>query len=164
MASKLCEELVEWFYKIPTNEVVSHDVIAKAIRDYRIALDLPDKGKAITQEVVNRTVSLVRRELELSKRTTLINVKNHGYKLATPKELALTTAKWVKRTIMYADRTYRLVDIVDRKLIPGAIKQVFTDSEGRIKSLSRHGKRFVESFVVYLDRQKQLQHSKGDSK
>jgi hypothetical protein len=35
MATKLTEELVEWFYKFPLTEVVSHDLIAKKIRDIR---------------------------------------------------------------------------------------------------------------------------------
>ena len=81
----VCEELVEWFYKLPPMEVVSNDIIATQIRDARIKLKTNDRGKAITNEDVTRMICACRRELELRKKTTLINVRNRGYKIVTGK-------------------------------------------------------------------------------
>lgn len=158
--SIVIDDLTEWFYKLPLKEVVVHDVIAKKIRDLRIQHRTVDRAKAITNGDVQKAVTSVRKELELSRKTTLINIKNVGYKLANADELALTTAKWVKRTVMYADRTYRLVDIVDRKRIPGALRTVFGDTEGKIKTLSGKSRAFAKAFLTYADTQKQIAHTK----
>lgn len=139
------EELAEWMNK--QSVTVPYVTIAKKIKELS---GMP----TVTQEKVGNAMSRCRTVLELQHNTTIVNVRGEGYKIANPEEVALTTAKWVKRTIMYADRTYRLVDIVDRKLIPGALKRVFTDSEGNIRTLSVRGKKFVESFTQY---QKQIE-------
>ena len=161
--NNIIEDLTEWFYKLPLKEVVAHDVVARKIRDIRIANRTKDRAKAITNGDVNRHVTMVRKELELNKHTTLVNIKNVGYKLADKNELALTTAKWVKRTVMYADRTYRLVDIVDRKRIPGALRTVFSNSQGNIKTLSHKSRAFAQAFVTYADEQKQIAHKKENT-
>jgi DNA-binding winged helix-turn-helix (wHTH) protein len=164
MSTAIVEDMVDWFYGLPTTDVVSHDLVAKKIRDARITHKTKDVGKPITNGDVNRMVTMVRKELELGKRTTIINIRNHGYKLANPKELAMTTARWVKRSVMYADRTYRLVDITDRKMIPGALREVFGDTQNKVKALSTRGKRFVNSFVVYIENQKRKEIENGKEK
>lgn len=143
----MIDELSDWMYG--QQDVMSYDQIAKKIKVF-------GKLASVNQEKVGHVISRCRTVMELRYKTTLINIRGLGYKVATPDETALTTAKWVKRTIMYADRTYRLVDITDRKLIPNALKKVFMDSEGRIRTLSNRGKKFIEQFVVY-SKQKQLE-------
>lgn len=154
----VCEEMVEYFYRIPTNVVVTVDEIAKHIRDARINLKTRDRGEAITSEEVTRMVCSCRRELELSKKTTLINVRNRGYKLATPKELALYAAQSARRTIRWADRTWRVLEICDRKLLPNAIRSVFP--EAKIRLLSRTGQKFVTNLVQYTKQQKRITEEK----
>jgi DNA-binding winged helix-turn-helix (wHTH) protein len=131
-------------------DVVSHAILAKKYKS------LSDE-KVITLERLSNIISRARVFMELKHGTTIINIRGRGYKLATPDELALQTAKWVKRTIMYADRTYRLVDITDRRKIPGALKAVFEDSQGRIKTLSTRGRKFIQSFTEYSNKQRQLE-------
>lgn len=147
------EELCDWLYKANTKEVLGYDVIARKAKEL-------GQLREVTQEKLGNLISRCRTVMELRYKTTLINVPGLGYKLADPDELALHTAKWVKRTILYADRTYRLVDITDRKRIPGAIKKVFLDNEGRIRTLSARGKQFVSHFVEY-SKKKQLEDKRG---
>jgi len=141
--SEFYQDLTLWFTKHSPKEVISYELIAKRIKDLR------GYGN-VTLMDVGSAVSICRIEMELRHETTIVNVRGSGYKIANPDELALATAKWMKRSIMYADRTYRLVDIVDRRKIPGAIKQVFLDNEGRIKTLSKRGQQFVGTFMDYL--------------
>jgi len=148
--SPLISDLTDWFLSLG-KDVADKKRIASKIKSLR-TLHLRDE-KHITEEHVNRMVTEVRRWLELKHRTTIVNIRNVGYKIANPDELAITTAKWVKRSIMYADRTYRLVDIVDRKKIPNAIREVFGETEGKIKTLSTRGKKFVKAFVEYNQKQ-----------
>lgn len=148
--SPVHEEMSDWFNKFDTTKVITREQIARKLGETRKKIN--GHKQNVTQEDVLNMVSKCRVDLELRHRTTLVNVRGYGYKLANPDELAIQTAKWVKRTILYADRTYRLVDITDRRKIPGALKKVFCDNEGRIKTLSSRGKRFVESFVDYAKR------------
>lgn len=143
------EEFADWL-SCQDGDVLSHQLLARKFKEI-------SRLSEVTQEKIGDVVSRARVFLELKHSTTLINVRGVGYKIATANELAMTTAKWVKRTIMYADRTYRLVDITDRRLIPGALKKVFESSQGNIKTLSTRGKRFVTSFVEYSKTQKKLE-------
>ena len=143
------EEYADWMHGSMNGDVVSHEILARKYKDMT--------GQGVTLEKLSHIMSRARVFMELKHGTMIINVRNRGYKLATPRELALCTAKWVKRTIMYADRTYRLVDITDRKLIPGALRTVFEDSQGRIKTLSTRGRKFIQSFTEYSNKQRQLE-------
>ena len=129
---------------------VSYEKIAKEFKRLRDLTSSSKAGRPVTEEELRKVVSETRSYLESHHKTTLYNVRGQGYKIATPEEVALYTAKFFKRTILYADRTYRLVEIVDRKYIPSALRTVFCDNEGRIKSLSLKGKKFLGTFVSYL--------------
>lgn len=144
------EDYADWMFGNMRKDVVSHKLLAQKYKE------MTNCGP-ITLEKLSNIVSRARYFMELKHGTTIINVRGLGYKLATPDELAMTTARWVKRTILYADRTYRLVDITDRRKIPGALQKVFSDSQGRIKTLSTRGKKFVASFTSYAKEQRQLE-------
>lgn len=151
----MIERLCDWFYK-QGNDVLSYELIAKQVKSAN------GLGQ-VTQEKLSGIISRCRALMESRYGTTIINVPGLGYKLADPDELALHTAKWVKRTILYADRTYRLVDITDRRKIPGAIQKVFKDNEGRIKTLSTRGRKFVSEFVAY-SKVKQMEDKSNEKK
>ena len=155
--SPVVSDLCDWFLSLG-KDIADKRRVATKIKALR-STHYKDE-RLITEEHVNRMISESRRWLELKHRTTIINIRGLGYKLASPDELALTTAKWVKRSIMYADRTYRLVDIVDRKKIPNAIREVFGETEGKVKALSTKGRKFVKSFIEYSSR-KQIGGNNG---
>jgi hypothetical protein len=134
------QELTEWFYKQPVTKVLTYEEIGREMKRLR-------KKGSVTQTDVGHAVSMCRIEMELSKGTTIINVPKRGYKLATPAELAIHAMKSGKRTMHWADRTYRALEITDRRLIPGALKKVFP--EEKIRTLSVAGKRFISNFVEY---------------
>ena len=152
----LYQELSDWFIK-QGQDLMSYELIAKKIKAIKREKQMPDRADPITLSDVAREVSRCRADLEIRYKTTLYNIKGVGYKITSPQELAMYTAKSFRRTIMSADRTYRLVDIVDRKFIPYAFAQVFSKTEGRIKGLSKHGKKFVETFGGYLKEQKKIE-------
>lgn len=146
--------LSDWFIK-QEGAVSSYELIAREFKTVRDSSDHSKSGSPVTEDDLSHAIAMCRIDLENRYRTTLYNVRGKGYKVTTPDELALYTAKFVKRTILHADRTYRLIEIVDRKKIPGALRVVFLDTEGRIKNLSWKGKKFLKTFVSYLKTEEQ---------
>jgi hypothetical protein len=65
---------------------------------------------------------------------------------------------------MYADRTYRLVDIVDRRRIPGALSKVFGDTEGKIKNLSGKSRAFALAFMKHSEQQRMIEKENTNGK
>jgi len=144
------QDLTEWFYKQPVTRVLTYEMIGREMKRLR-------KKGDVTQTDVGKAVSMCRVEMELSKGTTIINVPRQGYKLATPKELAIHAMKSGKRTMHWADRTYRALEITNRKLIPEALKKVFP--EEKIRTLSVAGKKFISNFVEYSKKErKEISH------
>ena len=164
--SPIHEQLSDWFVKEGDGVVMQYEIIARQLKKFRDHSPHPKAGLEVTQEDLSRAIARVRFDLETRHKTTLYNFRGIGYKVCNPDELALYTAKFFKRTILYADRTYRLVDIVDRHRIPAALKKVFLDNEGRIKSMSLKGKHFMKLFVEYLKEQKKLEggETNGEAK
>jgi len=152
------QDLTDWFYRSKPNEVFEKSVIAKKIKQIRQEWEHPKSYDDVFQRDVNSWLARVREDMEIRYRKTLRYIPKLGWKVATPHETALITAKWIKRTIMHADRTGRLFEITDRRLIPGAIRQVAEQSNGKIRAVSAIGKRYVKSFLGYSKEQALLQH------
>lgn len=148
--SEMIEDLTEWFYKFPVKDVISYELIGQQIKKLRGA-------GGVTQYDVASAVTSCRKELELRKKTTLINIRGVGYKLATPREVALYAARSASRTIRWADRTYRVMEITDRHLLPAAIRTVFP--EKNIRTLSRAGQKFVTGLVEFTKSQQRKEIS-----
>ena len=146
------QSLADWLFHISTedNRVISHVAIANRLAFIRQQRKHPKAYQKITQGELGGIVSLCRSWLEENRKTTLYNIKGIGYKIADQDELAMYTAKFVKRTILYADRTGRLVKIVDKARIPGALKKVFSKNQVRIRNLSEEGQEFVTKMIDYL--------------
>ncbi len=142
--------------------VLSYELIARRFKSLRDSSDHPKANHPVREEELRRALSYVRYELETRYKNTLYNVRGKGYKLCTPEELALYTAKFYRRTILYANRTYRLAEIVDRRYIPAALRTVFCDTEGNVKQLSIKGRKFLTMFGAYLksNEAKELEHKK----
>jgi hypothetical protein len=133
-------ELGDWFCD-HSGEVHSHNLIAvriRLIRRKRLGTDVP-----VTQDQLMGWITRTRAYLETEKGVTLFNIKGLGYKVADASECALYSMFTLRRVVRLADRTYRLVDIVERKYIPSAFKKVFLETEGGIRQLSRKGRRFL---------------------
>lgn len=144
------EDLAEWFLKHDPDTFMNSHAIACKIRDIRVARNLPKGNAPVTQEELNRWIAQTRQYLELHKGCTLWNFRGAGYRIASPDELAVYTAKSVRRTIVMADRTTRLLDIVDRKKMPTALRAVFTDEEGKIRHVGKTGRKYLEAFKQYV--------------
>lgn len=145
----IAEELAAWFRALPRAEVVTKRVIARRIQKIRRDSKLPDIS--ITEDHVHRALAKVRAILESTFQCTLYRIVMSGesvYKVSTPAEMAEYTAKWVKRTVLYADRTYRLVDAVHEvdaeKLLAHELRKEFGVTSGRIKEVSEAGKTYLK--------------------
>lgn len=103
----------------------------------------------------------VRERLEVAHGLTLWNEKGVGYKLASPKQTALFGLRLVKRMVVLAGRTERIVPIIDRKYVPEAFEEVFGKAEGQLKQLHTNGKRFLK---VWADNRKLLENTNGHEK
>lgn len=144
-----CEDLAERFLTCGY-DVVESRVIAGWIKAIRIARNLPKGTAVVTQDEYSHWIANVREYLELHKGVTLWNVPRVGYKVTSPDELAIYTAKSVKRTIVMADRTTRLIDIVDKKRMPSALRSVFLDEEGKIRNIGKSGRKYITLFTQYM--------------
>lgn len=158
------ESLAEWFYGSKV-ELIPHRDIALQIKQVKKKDGISEWQEPVTQEELGRYVAQCRQYLESERKCTLWNVRNVGFRVATEDELAIYTAKWVRRTITSADRTTRLTDIVDRKRMPNALRKVFLDNEGRIRNLTVRGQKFMKTFVEYLavEKKKMLEHKEGEN-
>ncbi len=162
---QIARELSGWLVDQKEELVLSHELIAQELKKIRGNIIPWKSGKPVTQMELSHMIQVVRMVMEKVYKTTLYNVRGVGYKVANKEEVALYTAKFFKRTILYADRTYRLLEIVDRKKIPWAIRSVFMDNEGRIKNLSLKGKKFITMFVDHLkeeDKKEAIEHEKHE--
>lgn len=150
---RIHEEIAEFLHS-SEQRVVDHHTLADMIK----ATHKNTNGRIldVTTEKLHSVITRARRYMESKYRCTIWNIRNVGFRITTPQELALFTAQSVRRTIQMADRTIRLTHIVDRKMMPQALQFVFADSEKKIKSLGRHGKRFMRTFVDYIDEQKKI--------
>lgn len=142
-------DLSDWFHEQDGN-LVAYELIARQYRKLLNKYQHPNATRPVMKADLDRAISRSRMELESRYKTTLFNVRGQGYKVADANELALYTAKFIKRTIFYCDRTYRLVEITDKDRIPSALQQVFSDTGGRIKTLSLRGKKYVDTLLEYL--------------
>ena len=140
--------LADWMYK--QRRDLSFREIAGEIQDIREGSGSPLIDRKITVGELTRIMSQTRMFMERNHRNTLWNLKGWGYRVATREELALYTAKSIRRTIVTAERTTRLVDIVDRKLIPGALRYVFPDAEQRVRQLGSKGQNFSRRLIEYI--------------
>ena len=162
---KLHEAIGEYLYKYrDSNEVATHKELADIIKKFRNKNGRSGNGNVVTFEELHRYVSKAREYLELEYKCTIWNLRNLGFRVATPDELAMYTARSVRRTIMIADRTVRLTNIVDRRKMPYALQVTFKDNEQRIKTLGVRGKRFMSTFIDYLkqERVKLLEENKDE--
>jgi len=160
---KIQEVVGEYIYKQRDREdVVTHRELATVIRKFKEKSPRYPIGlKIITQEELHRHVAKAREYLELEYKCTIWNLRGIGFRITSPDELAMYTARSVRRTIVMADRTIRLTDIVDRKRMPQALHTVFIDNEKRIKTLGIKGKKFMSTFINYIKQErKQIEENK----
>jgi hypothetical protein len=153
---KIGEVVGEYMYHNRERSSLTHEEIAGVIQQAR------RNGQPVLSEQIHGAVCKARSYLELNYRVTIWNLRGYGFRVATPDELAMYTARSVRRTITMADRTVRLTDIVDRKRMPQALRIVFEDNKGRIKTLGFKGKKFMSTFIDYMKQEKvkQLKENK----
>jgi len=143
------QDLTDWFIK-QGQDVMSRELIAKQIKVIKLDYNLPDANGAILERHLPSWIANVRFDMEERYRCTLYCVNGHGYKVASPRELAVYTAKFLRRTLTHADRTMRLANIVNRKQMPGAIREVFFDQTGKVKNFRKNGAKFMVQFSEFL--------------
>jgi len=156
--NNITSDMIDWFLAGQYDLRETKEIGIK-LKEMRV-LHLKDHGQ-ITKEMLSRSLSDVRKWLELKHRTTLINVPSVGYKVSTKKELAIFSAKQVKRTLMHVDRTYRVVEITPRKLLPSALKEVFEKQGKTIKLVSQGGRKYMQT-MIELKQNKKLEVSYDD--
>lgn len=158
-AEPVYETLAAWFINGRSGLGVSKEVIAVKLKSIRE--EAGAAGVVIRESQVATAIAEVRRILEARHALTLYRVAaargESRWKVASPAELADYTAKWVKRTVLYADRTYRLVDAVKgrkcERLLQDALRETFSDTSGKIKAVSETGRRYLR-VVADLTRNK----------
>jgi len=148
------QDLTDWFIKIGL-DLASYEVIGKKIKSIRTEHEVEDWNSPIMQKHLPSWIALCRADMEIRYRKTLFCVTGCGYKVASPRELAIYTARFLRRTLTHADRTMRLADIVDRKRMPSAIREVFYDQMGKGKRFRSQGTKFMLEFSGFLKEEKQ---------
>lgn len=147
------EELAEWFLN-QKREIIEPGKIASAIKSMKQKRPLPVNRKdyEVTREELNRHITEARKYLETPARrcTIVYSHASRGYMCGEGKDLALYTAKWIKRTLHCADRTTRLTNIADRRDMPEALRKVFVEQKGKVKALSADGKKFIGRMVEFM--------------
>lgn len=143
------QDLTDWFIK-QGQDVMSRELIAKEIKQIRLRYGLPDANGAVRERHLPSWIARVRDDMEHRYRCTLYCVAGMGYKVASPRELAIYTARFLRRTLTHADRTMRLAEIVDRKRMPAAIREVFFDQTGKVKKFRLQGAKFMSEFSGFL--------------
>ena len=149
--------LGDWFLEHGKDgTVLSHEVIAIAYKKFRTAAG--SKLVDVTQQQLHQVIAACRVYLESKWKMTLLNVDRVGYKLADPKEKVLLTTQWMRRSIMCADRTQRLLDTNEEKdlvaHLPAAFEEVFGPNEKRIRTTANSGKSFAELYLDYTKEQR----------
>lgn len=160
---KMHVELAEWFFS-NQERVISNEEIVKKIKALKKKRPLKNGRDFVSREEFNRLLTQSRTVLETpARRCTIVWLRDQGYRCGDKNDLALYTAKWVKRTLHMADRTTRLANIVDRDRMPEALQKVFLENRPRIKELGTHGRRFIEAMTSYMkeSKRKQLEANKN---
>lgn len=139
-------ELASWMLKFK-DAPATYQQIALKIRDVQRAHEREFNEDSIGYQALGSWISKARQYLEVHNSLTIINVRGVGYKIANPPETAVFAMKTVKRTVVLAERTKRLSEIVDRKYIPYAFKKVFQETEGGVQYLTRRARKFLEAFT-----------------
>lgn len=157
------QDLTDWFIK-KGDDVLSYELIAAEVKKIRLHHELDLANEPVRHRHLATWIAQCRGDMELRYRKTLYNVRTMGYKVASPRELALYTARFLRRTLTHADRTMRLADIVDRKEMPSAIREVFFDQAGKVKRFRVQGAKFMSEFSNFLTeeikKQRRLTHEK----
>ena len=118
------EKLTKWFLKEGRGgELLDKMTVVRALAG------LVEAGTTITNNTLSVHVSNVRDILETRHGKTLWNIPGQGWKLANEKEKAIMCVRNARKTIMFADRTRRLLVCTETKEIPQAVKAVFGSSK-----------------------------------
>lgn len=154
--ARVFELLGDWFLK-NTDKVLTASDIAQQLLSIRVKLKLPTPD-GITREYMHSVLTKSRQYLETpARRSSIVFIPElNGYRCGNQDDLAMFTARWIKRTLHSADRTTRLTEIVDKDRMPGALKKVFVEMHPRIKSMAKNGGKFIETFKEFVD-QKRLE-------
>lgn len=150
------EDLAVWFLSGDTLSARSLKSVAGMIKQIRVNRQMAKSNDPVTQEELGRWIAQARQYLELHKGHTLWNIRGVGYRVATKDELAVYTARSVRRTIVMADRTTRLLDIVDRNRMPAALRSVFVDEEGKIRHVGKTGRKYLTLFAQYVKGERKM--------
>lgn len=149
------ETLVEQFAKWIADETKSGKVLSKL--QLAKMISRLKSGAQVTESQTLSWVSNARRYCEKNLLCTIINIPGDGWRVTKKGsgEIELYFCKSIKKTIAWADRTMDLQAISERRLMPGAIKQVFYDAEGNIKRLSAKRQRILETWTNFTNAQKE---------
>ncbi len=156
---KIGEYIGEYFIKTKhRKDLVKHAEVAAGIKEYRKAYNM--NGSPVTQEQVHHTISKARAYLEVEYRVTIWNDRGYGFKVASPDEYAMIYSQNIRKTFTCADRTNRMTPGVDRTKVRHALRLVFADSEKRVQTLSKQGKKYLAAFVQLVkdeNKEKQIE-------
>ena len=148
----LIEQFGKWFYEETKNGLILNKLqLAKMISRMQ-------GGASVTESKTLAWISNARRYCEKNLLCTIINIAGQGWHISKKGsgEVEIYFCKSIKKTIAWADRTMDLQAISERRLMPGAIKQVFYDAEGNIKKLSQKRQRVPEMWAGYMEKQNKL--------
>ena len=153
LSSKIYEELGDWFLANSDKLITSSD-IARQLIHLRAKRKMATPN-GITREYLHSVLTQTRHYLETpARRTSIVYIAGQGYRCGNADDLALFTARWIKRTLHSADRTTRLTEIVDKDRMPDALKKVFIEMHPRIKSIAKNGGKFIETFQEFVDKKR----------
>lgn len=158
---KIGEYIGEYFIRYRySKKLVTHIAIANAIAGYRNEYGF--LSQPTTQEQVHHAISKAREYLEINYRLTIWNDRGYGFKVASPDEYAMIDSQNIRKTFTCADRTNRMAPGVDRTRVRHALRLVFADSEKRVQTLSRSGKKYLAAFInlVKEEKAKQIEEKK----
>lgn len=104
-------------------------------------------GNKVTEQGLRSTVCMAREYLERTHGKTIWNIRGEGWRMASEDEKAVYLVSCAKRTIRFADRTRRIYEVTDKRLIPGAMKKVFGTTERAQDEIAEYSNKFREFFL-----------------
>lgn len=150
------EQLSNYFIKNNT-KICTYSEISKKIKEIRKINGVYDWDREVYRNTLSSYVSKARIFLERKHKKTLWNIKNVGWRIATPRETAYYSMYAVKRVLSLAERVNTLEQIVDSKYIPDSVQKIFLRTGKSLKQFSNNGKGFLKLWnQVRLEAKKQL--------
>ena len=136
------DKFYKWFVERAKKGIVSKVSCAEFIAALNPKRD-------ITLGFVSGYILEIKRQIEARMKTTIHNTRGEGWSIATPKQTAVTLIRTAKKTVRYADRTVVLYGLTDKKLIPGAVHEVFGKEPKEKALLEEYNERFIKLFKTH---------------